>query len=377
MSIKKIINKLKFKKVFFQKWLNYSINITNTFFDRYIFHHKIINYYKKYPVYTSMVPPMFSEASSNLMWNSLFESMFNKDMPFYVNLALTDKCNAKCWHCSFYGDKWIYDETKKNLETKDFLKLTSDLQNLWVSVIWFVWWEPLLNKDFSKILKNIDYKKTSTILFTNWFFLKENLKMLYKNNLTSIAISIDNYDLEKHEKNRWIKWLSKKILDSLKEAKKYDFNLVMSTYISQENLDDFPKYMELAKKLKFHEVILFPEFPSWRLFNQNKTIKNQKEFEKMKKIINIYNSDDNYPWIYWYSYVSSQESIWCQWWKKYLYISPYWDVLHCDFFKKKYWNILQNDIWDIFYKNSYKKSKDCSMFSFQENIENIKNNFKK
>jgi molybdenum cofactor biosynthesis enzyme MoaA len=51
-------------------------------------------------------------------------------------------------------------------------------------------------------LKEIDYKKTSTLLFTNGFFLEEKLEMLNKNNLTSIAISIDSYDLDRHEELR-------------------------------------------------------------------------------------------------------------------------------------------------------------------------------
>jgi MoaA/NifB/PqqE/SkfB family radical SAM enzyme len=56
--------------------------------------------------------------------------------------------------------------------------------------------------------------------------------------------------------------LKDKILSAIKKIKKYDFTLAMSTYISPDHLDDFPKYMDLAKKLGFQEIILFPSFPS-------------------------------------------------------------------------------------------------------------------
>ncbi len=364
MDFKQIINNFKLKKVFFKKSISYNINMINAFCDKYIMHHKVINWYKWYPVYTTMVPPIFSDASAKFMWLSMFGAIFGKEIPFYVNIALTDKCNASCPHCSFYWEGWVYDKNKNVLKTSDFQNVVLDLQKLWVSLIWFVWWEPLMNKWFEEILASIDYKKTSTLLFTNWYFLEENLKMLDKNNLTSIAISIDSYDLEKHEKLRWINWLSDKILSSIKEAKKYNFNLAMSTYLSPENISDFPKYMDLAKYLGFHEVILFPSFPSWKL-GKEKLYENKNEIAKLEKMINLYNNKSDFPWIYWYSYVSSNKSIWCQWWKKYLYISPYWDVAHCDFFNKTYWNILEEDIADIFYKTAI-KNKDvnsCSLIT--------------
>ena len=350
----------------------------NAFYDKYIFHHKIINWYKGFPVYTTMVPPMFSKTSANLMWNSMFASMFDKNIPFYVNIALTDKCNAKCPHCSFYWEDWIYDKNRKHLEKKDFIKVVVDLQNMWVSMIGFVWWEPLMNTDFEEILKSIDHEKTSTLLFTNWYFLEENLDMLSKNNLTSIAISIDSYDLKRHEELRWIKWLGNKIISSMNKVKKYDFNLAMSTYISPENIEDFPKYMDLAKDLWFHELILFPSFPSWKL--SKKDIHKENRIEYLREMISMYNKRGDYPWIYWYSYVSSRESVWCQWWKKYLYISPYWDVTHCDFSKKTYWNILKNKIWDIYYKSAV-ENKDintCGVLSpeiLKNRLEEVKRSF--
>jgi len=326
-----------------------------------------------------MVPPIFSEASAKFMWVAMFWAMFNKETPFYVNIALTDKCNASCPHCSFYWEDWIYDKNKEVLNKQDYIKLVLDLQKMWVSMIGFVWWEPLMNKDFEDILKNIDYRKTSTLLFTNWYFLEENLEMLNKNNLTSIAISIDSYDLKKHEELRGIKWLSQKILQAIKKAKKYNLNLAMSTYIATENIDDFPKYMDLAKNLWFHEIILFPTFPSWKL-SKEKLYENKKVLAKLEEMITFYNCNSDFPWIYWYSYVSSNKSIWCQWWKKYLYISPYWDVAHCDFFNKTYWNVLKEDIEDIFYKTAT-KNKDvtsCSLVTpeiTKKNIEEIKKMF--
>lgn len=356
-----MLDSFNFKKILLSKWIDYNRQIINSFFDRYILHHKIINRYKWYPVYTTMVPPMFSESSANLMWNSMFSSMFDKQNPFYVNIALTDKCNAKCSHCSFYWEDWIFDKNKKCLREDDFVKLVWDLQDMWTSMIWFVWWEPLMFEWLEKVLSSIDHKKTSTLLFTNWFILEDKIEMLYKNNLTSIAISIDHYDLEKHEEIRWLKWLWEKILKSIEKAKKYDFTLAMSTYISYENIYDLPKYIETAKKIWFHEIILFPTFPSWRL--SSKTIyKDEEIFEYIRKTIKIYNEKEDYPWIYWYTYVSSRESLWCQWWKKYLYISPYWDVWHCDFYKRYYWNIKEDSIKNIFYK-SLEENKNLSSCS--------------
>ncbi len=354
--MKNIIKKINFNFSLLRFWLDYNNEIINSFFDRFLWHHKIINSKKWKPVYSSMVPPLFSKASANLFWNSLFDAFFDKNSLYEVNVALWDKCNAKCSHCSFFDS--IYSSNWKILNTKQYIDIIKDIQKHWAKNIVFVWWEPLMYDWIFDIIKSINKDKSVSTIFTNWYYLEENIEKLYNAWLDSIAISIDNYNLKVHDLKRWLKWLSDKIISWIKKAQKYDFNLIMSIYLYQEDYWELSKYMELAKQLWFHEVIIFPAFPAWKL--KDKKIKPSDEsFLNLKVIIDSYNEKLDYPWIYWYSWISSNYSIWCQWGKKYFYISPYWDVLHCDFKNLSYWNIVENSLESIML-NMSKSKNNCS-----------------
>jgi MoaA/NifB/PqqE/SkfB family radical SAM enzyme len=104
--------------------------------------------------------------------------------------------------------------------------------------------------------------------------------------------------------------------------------------------------MDLAKEMGFHEVIVFPAFPSGRLKGV-KTKPSKAGFWKLKGLVDSYLDKPEYPGIYSYPWISSSYSLGCQGGKKYVYISPYGDVLHCDFKNRKYGNILETPMDEI------------------------------
>lgn len=339
--MKILTNKLKFFVAFMRSGSNYSIWIIYAFFDRFIGHHKIIRWKDGKPIFTSMAPPLFSDASAKLFGNALFDGFFQKNTLYEVNIALGDICNASCPHCSFYES--IYSAEKTVFTKEQYIHTINEIQSLGATNIVFVWGEPLMYDGVEEVIASVDKKQSITTLFTNGYFLEEKAKALSIAWLNTIAISIDHYNLKVHDFKRGIQWLSSKIKLGIQEAKKYDFTMVMSVCLFEWDYKELPKYMDLAKELGFHEVIIFPAFPSWRLhWKVTKPV--QESFWKLKEIIDGYNNNDTFPWIYWYSWISSSYSLGCQGGKKYIYISPYGDILHCDFKNHSYWNIVETPL---------------------------------
>ena len=346
--MKSKIEKLKLMYTMIRYSGSYSQKIVETFFDKYLGHHKIVRWRDGFPIYSSFVPPIWSDASAHLMGATFFGLVADKQIPFQMNVAVTDICNAQCSHCSFYNG--IHDENRTMLSKNEYKWLISQAQSIGISHIGFVWWEPLMSEDFFEILADVDTKKSITTLFTNGYFLEENVERLNKLWLTTIAVSLDSPDLHMHEKLRVLPWLKERLIRGIEKARKYNFNLVLSVCLFEGNYFHFSRYMELARKMGFHEVLLLPAIPTWRL--KNKPLKvSISGGRALKKMVDKYNQNCDYPPIYHYSWISSSASLWCQGGKKYIYISPYGDLLHCDFASKSYGNIKDDTLSDLLFGN--------------------------
>lgn len=117
-AIKHKIEKLKLVYAMLRYSGSYSQKIIEAFFDKYLGHHKIVRWRDGFPIYSSFVPPIWSDASAHLMGATFFGIVADKQIPFQMNIAVTDICNARCGHCSFYNG--IYDEDRTMLNKEEY-----------------------------------------------------------------------------------------------------------------------------------------------------------------------------------------------------------------------------------------------------------------
>jgi sulfatase maturation enzyme AslB (radical SAM superfamily) len=207
--MKKFTDTLRFLLCLSRNGFRYNTTMVDAFFDRFLGSHKIINWKKGNPVYSSMVPPMFSPASARLFGNSLFDAFFQKTTLYEVNIALGDVCNAKCPHCSFYES--IYSAESKVLDTAQYVEAVREIQSLGATNIVFVGGEPLMYDGICEVIRSIDRTKSISTVFTNGFFLEDQAKALHEAGLDTIAVSIDHHNLKIHDLKRGVAGLSEKI----------------------------------------------------------------------------------------------------------------------------------------------------------------------
>lgn len=134
--------------------------------------------------------------------------------PLRIEFEVTNFCNANCIFCPRFNIKknWFMDlgEYKKFI-----LKFKKIKKNLWIDkyfpqlnlpvIVFWGYWEPLMNKD---IFEYITYAKKhwfSTEMITNGYLLtKDNCKKIVASGLDKLAISLHTLNPDINKKIMWI-----------------------------------------------------------------------------------------------------------------------------------------------------------------------------
>ncbi len=341
-----IIKRLRYNLFF----LTHSVGYTKEYIERtykiYIGHSKVIHVRDGYPVFSLSSPALFSKPSAHFFARILFRTIQNKNIPNLMSYAVNDICNVSCKHCSFF--QGVEEKGRENLSLEQSKQLIQDAQELGVSVINFVGGEPLLRTDLADIIRSVDKTVSTTVMFTNGWLLKEKAKELRSAGLDSIYISIDSADEKIHDTIRGQEGLFKRAVAGLIEAKKEGFSVGISTCLTPEayKRGELKKMMDFAQSLGVHEVIIFDAMPSGRYAFRKDLVDNDWT-EEMIREVRSYNQDESFPGVLVWAYVSSHRSVGCSCGTSYMYISPYGDLMSCDFNHKKFGNILEAPLYKL------------------------------
>jgi len=357
-----MLNKIRYAWCIIKNSTSYLNSFNDYFMDYYLGHHKIIGWYKGHPVYSAFLTPGLSKPLGNTLARRLISNILQKPLPGVANIAITDKCNAKCEHCSFYT---AMDKPKQEvLDVSQIKKIIKSCQDFGISVINFVGGEPLLRDELPEIISSIDKDKTSSSIFTNGWFLEEKCVELKKSGLMMVIVSLDGTTAEKHDNQRNLPGLFDKVIAGIKKCQKIGLLTAISTTVVQEDIEDgsFEKMIEFTKELKVNELIVFDALPvgmySHRKDEGDKKIDKVKLFEIVKK----YNAKKDYPGIFCYPHFRDKTSFGCSAGRNYFYISPYGEMHPCDFTAKPIGNILEKSIPELWTNLSNIRSVSCDKY---------------
>jgi len=166
--------------------------------------------------------------------------------PLWVHLYLTRRCNLKCQYC------YVRDSTKKELETKEVMKVIDKLYSLGIRTIAFFGGEPTIRKDFCEILEYANKKGFFTYFTTNGSLLNGNyIKRIAETGVDFIELSVDCvFEFDGSQK---VYTKSKKVLNLLiKAKKKYGFGLKTHLVLTKKNVDYVIKTINLIHSYKVH-----------------------------------------------------------------------------------------------------------------------------
>lgn len=355
-----MIEKIRYFYSVLKNLNSYTNAINDHFLDYSLRHHKIIGWYNGLPVYSAFLTPGLSKPLANTLARRLMSNMIQEPLPGIVHIGVTDICNAKCEHCSFYGNA-MHKPKQKVISTEQMKKVIKGCQDFGVSVINFVGGEPLLNRDLPELISYINKDKSVASLYTNGWFLKEKARALKDAGTMVAIISLDSTEAVKHDKFRKLPGLFDKAIEGIKECQKVGLLTGISTTLVNEDLKNrnFEKMIEFAKEMKVNELIIFDTMPIGMYSHREDLLKNKIDFDKLFSIADKYNKLNNYPGIFCYAHFRSQIAFGCSAGKSYFYITPYGEMCPCDFNSQRIGSLLEEPLPILWRKLSHER-KDVS-----------------
>lgn len=223
----------------------------------------------------------------------------------------TNRCNLKCIYCSTNAGKTLKNEL--SLEEKKYIvKQAKSLRARLISLHGSG--EPLLDKDFFKLVKYIKSLNIQILLVTNGTLIDKRIaKWLYKNkvfilfklnsfnkDITDLLVDKKNayawvkhvYRSEKGMKTKHIPSGLKNLIDvgyaELKKNKFYTYPFQVQCIISKHNYKEIPEITEFCKD---NNIFLFLDriIPDGRaLINHGKLCPNERQYRWLhRKLVKI------------------------------------------------------------------------------------------
>src|SRR6185369_9307797 len=131
--------------------------------------------------------------------------------PGYLQFAITNICNAKCDFCGFAVDR--FDPKKRRSVT---LKEARDVIDISVKnhigYLLFVGGEPLVHRELRGMVRYAAESGIHPMICTNGsLWTDQNMRDLADDGLSSVIMSIDSHDVTRHEQNRGLPDVCRKI----------------------------------------------------------------------------------------------------------------------------------------------------------------------
>ncbi len=341
------LNKLRLKWFIARRTLGYTHDYVEHLYQIYLNHSKIIHFRDGYPVYSLSTPALFSKPAAHFLARSLYRTIQNKNVPNLMSFAVNDVCDAVCQHCSFFTG--VDEKSRAMLTLEQCRRVIKEGQQLGVSVINFVGGEPLLRDDLPQIIASVNKDQSTTVLFTNGSHLSERVAELKKAGLDSVYISLDAAEADKHDEFRGKKGLFEQAVRGIERAKALGMSTGISCSISPEAFfeGELERIIELGKHIGIHEVLVFDMLPTGRAKHRADLVDNPDWIEAMIDSMTPYNDQPDYPGVVAFAYMTSHRSVGCSCGTSYFYISPYGDVMSCDFNHAKFGNVLRAPLYRI------------------------------
>ena len=325
--------------------MGYSFDLVDILYGIYLNHSKVIHFRDGYPVYSLSTPALFSPPAAHFIARALYRGIQNRNLPNLMSLAVNDVCNARCGHCSFFSA--VERPGCPPLDLEDWRRLIGEAQQLGVSVINLVGGEPLLHPQLESIIAAVDKRLSTVLLFTNGWHLAERVVALRRAGLDSVYVSLDAADPGRHDALRGTPGLFERARQGLRQARRQGLSVGISATLTPESFADgeLDRLVALARQERVHELLVFDALPSGRLDGRSDLLGDQAWVERMIASAERYNQDPSGPGVVFAAYISSHRSVGCSCGTSYFYVSPYGELMSCDFNHAIFADLRREPLW--------------------------------
>ncbi len=181
---------------------------------------------------------------------ALLRDVLRHGGPGYLQFAITNVCNAKCDFCGFAVDR--FDPKKRRSVT---LQEARDVINIaarnHIGYLLFVGGEPLVHRDLRGMVRSAAERGIHPMICTNGsLWTDQNMRDLARDGLSSVIMSIDAHDVARHEKNRGLPEVCRKIRHANEVFARLGIQTTASITASKL-IDDYGKLPAFLAELGF------------------------------------------------------------------------------------------------------------------------------
>ena len=170
--------------------------------------------------------------------------------PGFLQFAITNICNARCDFCGFAVDR--FDPSRRRSVTWQEARDVIDIAvKNHIGYLLFVGGEPLAHRDLRSMVRYAAERGVRPMICTNGsLWTEQNMRGFADDGLSSVIMSIDSHDVARHEQNRGLPDVCRKI----KRANEVFAGLGVQTTASltvSRLIDDYDKLPEFLRTLGF------------------------------------------------------------------------------------------------------------------------------
>ena len=200
----------------------------------------------------------------------------------YLRISLTERCNLRCSYCMPLEGVQL-SPAKHLMNANEIYSIAKIFVNLGVNKIRLTGGEPLVRKDFSRILERLSSLNVDLSITTNAVSIDRYLIQLKKAQVETINVSLDTLDADKYQKITFRNYFNRvyqNILTLISEGFKVKINAVLMRGINEDEILNFIKLTEnLPIVFRFIEFMPF-NGNQWR---REKIISFNEIMRKIKK----------------------------------------------------------------------------------------------
>jgi len=176
----------------------------------------------------------------------LVSEVLNHGGPGYLQFAITNICNADCDFCGFARSKFD-PKARRSVTLPEACEAIDIALKNHIGYLLFVGGEPMVHRDLRAMTRYAAERGIHPMICTNGgLWTEDNMRGLVSDGLSSVIMSVDAHDAAKHEKNRGLPDVCKKI----RRANDYFHSAGVQTTASItasrliEDYDKLPAFLE-------------------------------------------------------------------------------------------------------------------------------------
>jgi MoaA/NifB/PqqE/SkfB family radical SAM enzyme len=199
------------------------------------------------PARVEALPPVVKPRKK---FPQLLGEILNHGGPGYLQFAITNVCNARCDFCGFAVDR--FDPRQRRSVTLEEARDVIDIcVKNHIGYLLFVGGEPLAHKHLRHMIRYAAEQGIHPMVCTNGsLWTEQNMPAFASDGLSSVIMSIDAHDVARHEKNRGLPEVCRKIKRANEVFRKLGVQTTASVTASRL-IDDYEKLPDFLRSLGF------------------------------------------------------------------------------------------------------------------------------